>query len=252
MPMTYVHDIEKFCNTLLNTESVRDPYCKNGIQVPQCNSTLVQKIALAVTPSINVIEQAAKWNADLLLCHHGFLWGKGVRQLDITLTQRLQKMLASNVALMTYHIPLDAHAEIGNNALLAKELGLEKIEMSGISAVGQYSHQVYRDELEEMIVGVTSGAINFVAKFGPEVVRKVGICSGGGGDLMSDLMLQNIDTFVTGEISEQHWHLARELGINLIAAGHYHTEKIGIQALGKKVAKEFVVETKFFLEDCPV
>ena len=239
-----------FCHDFLEVSKIPDPYCLNGLQV--AGKKDIQKIALAVTASTNIIEQAAEWGADALLVHHGIFWGKGVQSVDRILGKRLRPLLENDINLCAYHLPLDAHPSIGNNAQIASRFGLYDVMMTDICTVGNFSEPLpfsdFTQQAKEMF-----GEIVCAKKFASDTVSRLGICSGGGGDFAQKCFEAGADTFLVGEVSEQHWHLFAELPMNFVAVGHYSSERFGIQELGL-ILKEHhpFLEFSFFEELCPI
>ena len=245
--MAATDEIVAFCDELLEIDAFED-YGPNGRQVP--GSKVVSKVATGVTPVLKMITRAIDGGAELLLTHHGLLWGSMKHGLTPALTGRLRALLAADANLAAYHLPLDAHPEIGNNALLCDALDLKRGEPIGevkgrpIGFVGESSEGV---ELSGLIGRITRvvGREPLVQGDGPTELRKVAIVSGAAASNLTEGVLAGVDAFLTGEPAESAMGEAAEAGIHFIAAGHYATETLGIRRLGELVSERFGVEHEF-------
>jgi dinuclear metal center YbgI/SA1388 family protein len=229
-----------YLDTLLDIPAFPDyPNAFNGLQLE--NSGRISKIGAAVDSGLKTIEMAIAEKIDLLLVHHGLFWG-GSAPITGAAYTKLAKAMAANLAVYSAHLPLDAHPEIGNNILLATELGMKLVEpffefkgrTVGCSAQVDI---VYRDLLER--IEQRFGRAVWQCHAGPERVRKVGIVTGGAGSELALAKAEGIDTFITGEGPHHTFALAEELGMNLVYAGHYATEMSGVKALADRVASRF-------------
>ena len=254
--------IISFCEKFLETEKFSD-YCKNGLQVSGKNrENEVQKIALGVTASKKFLDQAAEWGADLCICHHGIIFGK-IPEINDVLRGRLDVCIKNNMGVAGFHLPLDAHKEVGNNAMICEKLGIGNDE-SGLEKVdvgfsGNLSNPENFQNFLEKVEKVMGQKANFSGNFGPEKVSRVCVISGGSAKFSGKALESGADTFVFGEFSESSFHELRERNLNFIAAGHYATEVFGVQALGKKILENFSgennsenLEVKFIQEECLV
>ncbi len=249
------------CNQLLEPWRFKD-YCPNGLQVE--GSAVISRVALAVTANQAAIEAAIHWQAQALITHHGLMW-KGE---DGTITgfrrTRLNSILTANLNVFAYHLPLDAHAQLGNNIQLAQQLGLlnavplnaEHIVWVG-DIPGQYStypalieciqNQLYpSNNISNNIIAIA----NQTHQLKP--LKRIAWCTGGGGSYFEAAIAAGIDVFLTGEVNEQHVHIARESGVLLLLAGHHATERYGIQALGKALSHQLNIATQYFEIDSPL
>ncbi len=220
-----------------------EDYCVNGLQVPGPESAT--RIVSGVSAHAELFELAAAEQAQLVLVHHGLFWGSGVRAVDDSLKRRLQILFDGGIALAAYHLPLDAHPELGNNALLGRRLGaaeLEPFARHGGTTLGFIARLpeggLAGEELGGRVRALT-GREPLWFDFGPERIERLAIVSGAGGDYISEALAAGADGLLTGEAPERSMADAREAGIHLFAAGHYATETLGVRALGEHLAERF-------------
>jgi dinuclear metal center YbgI/SA1388 family protein len=218
----------------------------NGLQVPGVDQ--VGRIVTGVSANRALIERAVEARAQLLLVHHGLFWDFMPTGLSPTLAERLRPLFKHDLALAAYHLPLDAHPEVGNNAILAERLGCERHEAFGtyrgraIGRAGTFPGDgVPAAELVERVRALT-GREPTVFQGGPDRVRRIGIISGSGADSLPEAIALGLDAFLTGEPREHVMGEAVEAGIHFIAAGHYGTETFGVRALGDWLAQRFGIE----------
>lgn len=228
-------------------------YGPNGLQVPSRDE--VSKLVTGVSAHVELFERAREEQADLLLVHHGLFWSFGPPSgIDAAMKRRLEILFDAEIALAAYHLPLDAHMEIGNAALLARALGgervtpfgmykgesigcLTRIPDGGIPAAGE-------DGLFARVAEATGQEpLRFAA--GPGIVETVAIVTGAGTDYMTDAIAMKADAFITGEPAERAMAIAREGGIHFVAAGHHATERFGVRRLGEHLATRFEIEHVF-------
>lgn len=223
-------------------------YGPQGLQIETDNST-VQKIALAVDSAPAVIQAAADWGADMLLVHHGILWG-GPQKIAGPFGERVRCCMRSGVNLYAAHLPLDAHPEVGNNAILAKMLGLDDLTWWGamkgtpLGVCGDINPSLLKDVIAKLDANLNTQSR--LLKHGPSTVRRIAIMSGGGAGEVEEAAAMGADTYITGETSHSQYWLASDFGLNVIFSGHYATETVGVQALGDHLVEKFGVETRFF------
>ncbi len=247
MKLTRLRD---FLDETLKISNFGADSAMNGLQVESSSS--VGRIATAVDVSDRTIRKAAAWRADLLIVHHGLFWGEAVPITGV-MAKRVGLLLSKGISLYAAHLPLDCHPEIGNNAQLATLLGLEKRRAFGnyhgmiIGIHGLLPRQITSTGIARKL-NKTLGANSKIFPFGPERVRKLGIVSGAGASLLHDAASAGCDTLLTGETSHSVYHLAREARINLICAGHYATETVGVKALGTLVSADYGLPVKFIDE----
>jgi dinuclear metal center YbgI/SA1388 family protein len=241
-------EIIAFCDAFLDAGSFED-YGPNGLQVPGADE--VSKIATGVSANLEFLERAVGAGAQLVLSHHGLLWGSEVTRLSGPMAGRLRALLCPHASLAAYHLPLDAHPEVGNNVLLRGALGLEPDERqfgwakgSAIGAVGSVPEPLSIDELSRRLADAV-GREPLVFDSGPDRISSVGIVTGGGGFAIHEAGPLGLDALVIGEPSEPVMGEAREYGVNLLAGGHYATETFGIRRLGELVAERFGIEHEF-------
>ncbi|MEE9342411.1 MAG: Nif3-like dinuclear metal center hexameric protein [Gammaproteobacteria bacterium] len=252
--MAILNEIVGYCNELLSINSFQD-YCPNGLQVEGASS--VKTIVSGVTASQALVDAAVKAQADLLLVHHGYFWKGEALVLTGLRRQRIKTLLCNNISLLAYHLPLDAHSTLGNNACLAQLLGLQQQGVFGygggpeIACYGELSDVSTVTQLTKKI----SQAVNrepLVISSGPEKISRIGWCTGAAQSYIEAAADLGLDAFISGEISEQTVHVARECGIHYFAAGHHATERFGVQALGKQLAGQFAVDHQYIEIENPV
>jgi dinuclear metal center YbgI/SA1388 family protein len=246
-----LNELRDYIESELAVSRFRD-YCPNGLQVE--GRAEVRRIATGVTASQAVLEAATAWGADAILVHHGYFW----RSEDAAITgikkRRVAHLLKHDISLLAYHLPLDAHPELGNNAQLAEMLGFveqgrfgeQDIAMHGVLAQPQTLQQ-----LTKLIQLTLQRTPQVIGHANPNIAR-IAWCSGGGQSYFEQAVALGVDAFLTGEISEQNVHVAQETGVVFIAAGHHATERYGVQALGEHLAERFGLEHRFFDQDIPV
>jgi dinuclear metal center YbgI/SA1388 family protein len=222
-------------------------YGPQGLQV-EAENPEVTRLATAVDTAPPIISAAAEWGADLLLVHHGVLW-RNVERIAGPLGHRVRLLLRSNIHLYAAHLALDAHPEVGNNAVLARVLGLEDItwwcEVMGtpIGVLGRTSLAL--DALQQLIDESLQTEARVLA-FGPPTVQNLAIVSGFGADEVAEAKRLGADTLLTGETSHANFYAASDNKMNVIYAGHYATETVGVRALGRHLADRYELETRFF------
>jgi dinuclear metal center YbgI/SA1388 family protein len=247
-----LREVVSHLDTVLETERFRD-YCPNGLQVEGCAE--VSKVITGVSACMELFERAEEQAADLLVVHHGLIWGGGIPRVVGPTARRLTHLLNNGVSLAAYHLPLDKHATLGNNAGLADAIGLGptrvdfgEVRGQSLGVAGEYAEALSRTEVLQRIGdGVCGGTEpQFVFPFGPERVRRVGLCTGAASDLLEAAAAEGCDLFLTGELAERSFDLAKELQITLVAAGHYATEVFGPMRLAEEISRAFPsVEAQF-------
>jgi dinuclear metal center YbgI/SA1388 family protein len=244
--MARLDDIVHYLNSHLEVTRYRDA-AHNGLQVEGAHE--VQRVALGVSASLEFFEKAQRWGAQALVVHHGLFWGP-VLPVVGPLAGRLRCLLTHELSLLAYHLPLDAHEEDGNNVQLAQRLELTDIEPWGdyhgqlIGCQGRLPADVTADQFVDMVADVCETQPVQVGQ-GRQRPQRIAICSGGGGSLLADAIEANVDIFLTGEPGEPAQALARESGLLVVGAGHYNSERLGVQRLGARLEEQFNVETRF-------
>ena len=249
----------QWLDTTLDAQAFSD-YCPNGLQVE--GRPITSHIIAGVTASQALIDEAIARGADALLVHHGWMWkGEDPRVLG-TRKKRLASLLAHDINLIAYHLPLDAHPALGNNAQLARVLGLRPDAaftaegaararpgnliwtglMPGAATLGEIAAQV---QAQLGRVPLVIGAASMPA-------RRIAWCTGAAQGMLAQAIDGGAEVFITGEVSEPTVHLAREAGVGFISAGHHATERYGVQALGEAVVREFGLRVDFVDIDNPV
>ncbi|MEM9775247.1 MAG: Nif3-like dinuclear metal center hexameric protein [Chloroflexota bacterium] len=242
-----LHKLVEYLDSYLKIAEIND-YGPQGLQVESDNQD-VHKIALAVDSAQAVIEAAAEWGADILLAHHGIYWG-GTQKVAGPFGQRVRAFIKNDMSLYGAHLPLDAHPEIGNNAILGQMMGLNDVTWWGnakgtpIGVCGNVQPILLKD-LEAKINSLL-GTSSRVLGHGPNTVKRLAIVSGGGAGMVEEAAAMGADTFITGETSHSNYWLASDFGVNVIFGGHYATETVGVKALGEHLVEKFGVETQFF------
>ncbi|PKH01438.1 Nif3-like dinuclear metal center hexameric protein [Psychromonas sp. MB-3u-54] len=230
-------------------------YCPNGLQVE--GKPEVKKIITGVTACQALIDLAVIENADAILVHHGFFW-KGEAQALVGMKyKRIKALMDNGINLYAYHLPLDVHPELGNNAQLATLLGitdrrpLEPWDKRCVARVGKFEQAVSPEQLSARIEAVLARKPLHIDG-GKKDIKSIAWCTGGGQDYITIAAEQGIDAFITGEVCERTVHIAREMGIHFYAAGHHATERYGVKALGEWLAAEFDFDVKFIDIENPV
>ncbi|WP_264474560.1 Nif3-like dinuclear metal center hexameric protein [Leeia speluncae] len=248
--MVQINKLIDYSAQFLNVGAFRD-YCPNGLQVEGRKE--IQKVIAGVSASKALIEEAIKQDADLILVHHGYFWKNEEAVITGMKRERIRLLLAHNINLVAYHLPLDAHPDVGNNAMLAKQLGFT----TQYTCAEQNIMHVGACELQRL--DVLGNRIELALARKPLVIgnpnqniSKVAWCTGGAQGYFSEAIKQGVDAFVTGEISEQMVDMAHESGVAFISAGHYATEKYGVAALAKHWEAQFNLSINLFYTDNPV
>jgi dinuclear metal center YbgI/SA1388 family protein len=246
--MARLDEIVTWLDEMLEPQAFVD-YCPNGLQVPGPEE--IGRVVTGVSAGMELFEQAAGSGADLVLVHHGLFWGSGPQALDRVAFRRLKLLVENGMALAAYHLPLDAHPEIGNNALLAEAIGATSTapfalqEGRPIGTVARFGEAIARDELVARTTAAVGGREPLVFPDGPAMVERVGVVTGAGASYLPEAIAAGLDAFVTGEPAERVMNEAREAGITFVAAGHYATETFGVRRLGELLAERFGVEHEF-------
>jgi dinuclear metal center YbgI/SA1388 family protein len=249
-------DLSNYLNQLLKPELFND-YCPNGLQVE--GKLEVRRIVTGVTASYELLEAALAAKADAILVHHGYFWrGESPAIVGIK-KRRIQFLLQHELNLIAYHLPLDAHAEFGNNVMLAKKLGLTATGWAGqknknepnMLLLAELSQPQPLQDFAKMIDLKLNRAAQVIGDLN-QSVQKIALCTGAAQGFIEQAVAAGADVYISGEISEPTVHIARETGVSYIAAGHHATERYGIQALGEHLAEKFGLVHTFIDCDNPV
>jgi dinuclear metal center YbgI/SA1388 family protein len=243
-------DIDAHLSQLLAVERFKD-YGPNGLQVE--GRAHVSRIVSGVTASRALIEAAIAAGADALLVHHGLFWRGHDGRVTGWLKSRLQPLLVADLNLFAYHLPLDAHPELGNNAQLGARLALQADARFGDQDLGFIGPAGRDDSLGALARTAESalGRVPLVVPGDGRPLRRVAWCTGGAQGYFEDAIAAGADAFVTGEISEPQAHYARETGVAFLACGHHATERYGVQAVGAHLASHFGLEHRYIDIDNP-
>lgn len=246
MQPMHLDEVTGYLDELLNITQIGDyPNACNGLQVE--NSGSLSRIGAAVDACEAVIAEAASAGVDLLLVHHGLFWG-GLSPLTGSGYRKARMILDADMAVYSAHLPLDAHPQFGNNALIAEALGLENgepfFQEFGQPIGWKFEAEINREVLRDLLEKAVGGRVHLAAG-GPVLSRKIGIVTGGAGGGVARAMKEGVDTFITGEGPHWSFTAAEELGINLFYAGHYATETFGVKALAAELSNKFALPWQF-------
>jgi len=255
----HLREVVGYLDATLEITRFRD-YAPNGLQVE--GALEVARVVTGVSASAELIRRAIELRADLVVVHHGLVWGSGLTKIAGPTARRLKLLLGNDVSLAAYHLPLDKHARLGNNTGLADALALGPVretfgDVRGIElgVTGSWPQPLSRDEAIHRIAGgVLHGKPpRFVFPYGPATVRKVGLCSGAASDLLETAAAVGCDLYLTGELAERAGELAKELQITLVAAGHVATEVFGAMRLADELRMKFPgLHAEFVAVDNPL
>ena len=251
--MTTRTELHSALDALLQPERFKD-YCPNGLQVE--GRPRIHKLVSGVTASLALIEAAIDAKADAILVHHGLFWRGHDGRVTGWMKRRLQALLAADINLFAYHLPLDAHPSLGNNAQLGKQMGWRSLDgdfgcfgEQGLGLMGEVDYastDALAQHLESVLKRpVTAVQVPFIA------IKKIAWCTGGAQSYFEAAIAAGADAFVTGEISEAQTHYAREMGVAYLACGHHATERFGAPAVGEHLAKTLGIEHQFINIDNP-
>jgi len=241
-------EILAFADELLDVASYPD-YGPIGLQVIGADD--VTSLACGVSASRELFEHTAALGARMVIVHHGLFWDRDSRVVDARMKARLKALFDADITLAAYHLALDAHAELGNNALLAHELGVEVDEAFDVGIGGSLGEPLSPDAFTARVREVLAREpLSFL--YGPQEIRRVAIVSGGAAGLLPRAAAAGYDVLLTGEPGEPTMMTARELGVHFVAGGHYATERLGVQALSRRLAEQFSLDWHFIELTNPV
>lgn len=252
--MAKLQDIIQWCDQTLKSPEFKD-YAPNGLQIE--GKTEVRKILAAVTASQDAIDAAIRENADLLLVHHGYFWKGEAYPITGMRGKRIKSLIQHDISLLAYHLPLDSHPSLGNNAAIADLLKLERIEALDpserhpIGNIGYLNQPMPVEEFKTFV----SEKLKFDVTHLPadkNMIEKVGFCTGGAQDFIVKAAEQGCDAYISGEVSERTFYEAKELDVHYFACGHHATERYGVQRLGQAISEQFDIEYVYFELNNPI
>lgn len=244
-------ELTSYMDTLLDVYRIPDA-SKNGLQIGDTiTNPEITKVAFAVDSTNEVIQKATDEKADLLVVHHGIFWKDAIQSLKEFHYKKISPFFEHNLALYAVHLPLDKHESLGNNYTLAHKMGLTQVSPFGfdrdipIGCHGTLENEATLDEMQTQVASLT-GASTSILSFGTDTIKTIGIISGKANTaLLEQVYYKKIDLFITGERSFSLYNTAKDLGLNVLFLGHYHSETFGIKALQKKIQDETRIETVF-------
>ena len=246
-----LNELNRYFNSFLHKEDYDSDVSLNGIQISNSapNEKPITKVAFAVDACEATALKAAEAGAQVLFVHHGLFWGH-CETITGTHYKRVAAFIKNDLALIAYHIPLDANEFVGNNFGIAKRIGLEKVRPFGkwrgmtLGAIGELSQEVKIDELAQKLFP-NGEKPSKIFPFGKEMIKKVAVISGGAGEDFDQAARIGADAYITGEVSHEDYHGIEESGINVIAGGHYNTETVGVQLVQKRLEEDKGLQTVF-------
>jgi len=248
-------DLETYLTDLLKPHKIKD-FTPNGLQVQ--GSDHITKVITGVTASKALIDRAISENADAILVHHGYFWKNESYVIRGMKHDRIKALLLNDINLFAYHLPLDIHPTLGNNAQLAQLFtikNMQPLEIGNplsVAVQGNFEQAYSGVALAQLINETLERECLYIAAPSNKPIKTIAWCSGGGQGYIELAAEQGIDAFLTGEVSEQTTHVAHEMDIHFFAAGHHATERYGIKALGEHLAKEHGLDVTFIDIDNPV
>ena len=246
-----LNELNRYFNSFLHKEDYDSDVSLNGIQISNSapNEKPITKVAFAVDACEATALKAAEAGAQVLFVHHGLFWGH-CETITGTHYKRVAAFIKNDLALIAYHIPLDANEFVGNNFGIAKRIGLEKVRPFGkwrgmtLGAIGELSQEVKIDELAQKLFP-NGEKPSKILSFGKEMIKKVAVISGGAVEDFTQAVKIGEDAYITGEVSHEDYHGIEESGINVIAGGHYNTETVGVQLVQKRLEEDKGLQTVF-------
>ncbi|WP_375278990.1 Nif3-like dinuclear metal center hexameric protein [Alteromonas australica] len=242
-----IQQLSTYLNGLLRVQEIND-YCPNGLQVEGRRE--VTHIVTGVTASQALVDAAIAQGADTLLVHHGYFWKGESQTITGMKKKRISALLKNDINLLAYHLPLDVHPEYGNNRQLAKLLNVHQVKAVssvkpiGVLMEGELPSPIKGEDLKQLLATQLSREILMECPQNKEITR-IAWCTGGGQGFIEQAVEANVDAFITGEVSEQTIHVAREMDIAFFAAGHHATERYGVKALGEHLSEHFDIPVTF-------
>ncbi|MBJ9986883.1 Nif3-like dinuclear metal center hexameric protein [Acinetobacter sp. S40] len=252
--MANLHEIIQWCDQTLLSAEFKD-YAPNGLQIE--GKKEVKRIVCAVTASETAVDAAIELKADLLLVHHGYFWKGEPYPITGTRGNRIKKLIQNDISLVAYHLPLDAHPVLGNNAAIAEILQLNNIEALDsterhpIGNIGYLEAPLSPEDFQAKLQHCFDFNIVHLPANKP-YIQKVGFCTGAAQDFINKAALQNCDAYLSGEVSERTFYEAQELNVHYFACGHHATERYGVQRLTKAIADHFSIEHHYVELNNPI
>ena len=250
--MATLQKIAAFCDKRTRRHEIKDfKGAYNGLQFE--NTGVVRKVGASVDAGLIPFQKAVDRNVDLLIVHHGMFWSP-LQPITGANFQKINTLLNGGLAVYSSHLPLDCHSEIGNNVLLAKEIGLQPtgtfLDYEGAD-IGLITEGISRLDLIEQLQKTFDDKVQSI-EFGSKNPNKIAILTGSGSSAVSELKRIGVDTLITGELRQNHYNQAQEEGLNLYLCGHYATEVYGVCALAKEISRKFEIPWEFIATDCPL
>lgn len=252
--MAQLKDILTWCEQTLLVNEFKD-YAPNGLQIE--GKSEVKKVLCAVTASLDAIEAAVEAEADLLLVHHGYFWKGEPAPITGMRGARIKKLIQHDISLLGYHLPLDAHPSLGNNAAIAELLQLKNIQplhpsdRHPIGNIGFLEQPISAEAFKQQLSEVFAREIIHLPAHN-STIQKIGFCTGAAQDFITQAAEQGCDAYISGEVSERTFYEARELGVHYFACGHHATERYGVQRLAQALAKQFDIESIYYEQHNPI
>jgi len=247
-----LNDLNEYLSEMLSLEQFND-YCPNGLQVE--GRSEVNKIVTGVTASLDLLEQAIARDADAIIVHHGYFWKGESAPVVGMKKRRLQTLLTADVSLFAYHLPLDAHPEVGNNVMLGQQLGLPITRWldpkQNMLAVSDLDSPIDLHTLAQTVSAKLNRNPQVIGEQ-KRAIQSVAWCTGAAQSMMDKAIAADIDCFITGEVSEQTFHMVQESNTAFMAAGHHATERYGVKALGEHLANKHGIHHEFLDLDNPI
>ncbi len=245
-------DLVHYCNQLLKIDSFQD-YCPNGLQIQ--GRLKIRKIITGVTASQALIDAAIRQQADAIIVHHGFFWKGEAATITGMKYRRIRQLIKHRINLLAYHLPLDAHPELGNNAVFARQLGLQGCDFFGrqnLAILGHIPATGIKKLKKKMNQLLQRKPLLIQSAMLGKKVSRIAICTGAAQSMITDALAAQADVFISGEISENTVHFARENPIHYLACGHHASERFGVQALAEHLQQKLQLDCEFIDCDNPV
>ncbi|WOI35642.1 Nif3-like dinuclear metal center hexameric protein [Alteromonas sp. CI.11.F.A3] len=240
-------ELKRYLDGTLRAHEISD-YCPNGLQVE--GKAEIQRVVTGVTASQALIDAAIAENADAIVVHHGYFWKGESQAISGMKKKRIKALLEHDINLFAYHLPLDVHPEFGNNRQLAALLEIDNVQAlsgvkpTGVVMQGEFEKPMSQNELQQRLADMLGRTV-LAEGDETKTIKTLAWCTGGGQGFIEQAVAAGVDAFITGEVSEQTIHTAREMGISFFAAGHHATERYGVKALGEHIQSEFNLDVTF-------